>query len=200
MQPAIEPAANVDAEPEIEWVALTAHPNYDIQTTYPFLIRKQANGQIIPLRQHSAGYVQCHINGRLCLHHRIIAMQFIPNPHNLTNIDHINHIKTDNRIENIRWISPRDNQRNKTSSRSIQYTYDATLPDEAIVVEDYKGYTFTDYYYHEGQYWFYTGHAYRRLHINIARDGSLRVYMIDDNGITRNVSVAAYQRHIGEIV
>jgi hypothetical protein len=78
--------------------------------------------------------------------------------------------------------------------------YDDTLPNEAIVVVDYRSYTFTDYHYHDGIFWFYTGHAYRRLHINVARDGSLRVNMMDDDGIKRCVNLAGYRRHIGEIV
>ena len=34
--------------------------------------------------------------------HRLIAETFIPNPNNLSEIDHINTIKTDNRVENLR--------------------------------------------------------------------------------------------------
>ena len=45
--------------------------------------------------------------------HRLIATHFIPNPNNLPCIDHINRIKTDNRIENLRWASYSTNNRNK---------------------------------------------------------------------------------------
>ena len=48
--------------------------------------------------------------------HRLIAKMFIPNPYNLPNIDHINHNKTDNRLENLRWVSQRDNNRNMSMS------------------------------------------------------------------------------------
>lgn len=41
--------------------------------------------------------------------HRIIAKAFIPNPDNLPTINHKNGIRTDNRLENLEWVSYRDN-------------------------------------------------------------------------------------------
>ena len=45
--------------------------------------------------------------------HRLIMLHFVPNPCNLKCIDHINRIRTDNRIENLRWSSHRDNSINR---------------------------------------------------------------------------------------
>jgi hypothetical protein len=56
--------------------------------------------------------------------HRLVAEHYIPNPENLPVVDHINHVRDDNRVENLRWATVSENSLNtdKVSSNS-GFTY-----------------------------------------------------------------------------
>ncbi|MCX6204879.1 MAG: NUMOD4 motif-containing HNH endonuclease [Bacteroidetes bacterium] len=77
------------------------------------LTRKK--GKLIKIRVNNDGYIEVRLSKdsrtTTTFIHILIAKAFIPNPLNKLEVNHINGIKADNRIENLEWCTHSENMK-----------------------------------------------------------------------------------------
>lgn len=152
-----------------EWLECIANPAYEINSCYPYRLRdketKKLVREYIGRGKYGHGYKCLKLGGKTYLKHRIVAQQFLSNPNNLPQIDHINHIRTDNRLCNLRWCSASENLKNRTGCKGSHYNYVERLPETTKPLNSYNGYVFdnlfVDYTTHKLYIW--NGANYREL-------------------------------------
>ena len=93
------------------WKQITGYPDYFISNTGK--IRNVKSGKELQQILNKQGYlvINLHNNKKMKQFyvHRLVAQAFISNPDNLDTVDHRNGLKTDNRTENLQWLSNSDN-------------------------------------------------------------------------------------------
>ena len=91
---------------------INGHDGYSISNMGR--VRNDRTGRILKCSTNNAGYKLVVMQKRCYTIHRLVALHFIPNPKGLSDVNHINEDKSDNRVENLEWISHRDNMRHGT--------------------------------------------------------------------------------------
>lgn len=81
------------------------------------------NGKLLKQQTNTYGYkhIRLSIEGRVttCLIHRLVAITFIPNPQGKPCVDHIDGDKTNNSVENLRWVTVIENNNNPITRQRV---------------------------------------------------------------------------------
>jgi hypothetical protein len=114
-----------------EWRTIQDWPAYEVSSLGNF--RRGAPGQKTyvgrPLRVYKnerTGYCSITLSKtnefvsemKTLSAHRLVALTFIPNPEGKREVDHINCDRTDNRVENLRWATTKENIRRYTAKET----------------------------------------------------------------------------------
>lgn len=72
------------------------------------------SNKILAVRQNDDGYIVISLNTKDQKRktervHRLVALAFIENPENKPEVNHINCIRNDNRVDNLEWVSREEN-------------------------------------------------------------------------------------------
>ena len=136
-------------EVEQEFVVLKADNLYEISTTEPWNFRRIGKTNCLKQHVNTCGYLKTSFSGVTRTIHRLVALQFIDNddPENKTQVDHIDRNKLNNSIDNLRWVTPKENCQNKKQYQAQQTEYLDQLPPDSELIEEYGDYEFDRYYY-----------------------------------------------------
>ena len=102
------------------WKEIVENPNYLVSNKGN--VKSLITNKILKPKKDK-GYLRVHLrvpNNKHFSVHRLVAQAFIPNPENKPCIDHINTDRTDNRVENLRWVTHKENCNNPITIENMR--------------------------------------------------------------------------------
>jgi hypothetical protein len=153
---------------EQEWDDLIVAPD-DYQINRKTMVIKNKETGISPTINvcKLTGYFQFTIKSTNYKLHRVIALQFVPNPdpNRFTVVDHIDRNKQNNTIANLRWVTQSFNCKNLSSYSNQKYDWLDMLPEDLVQIQRYHRYNFENLFYAQGNFYVQVGNHYRKLEV-----------------------------------
>lgn len=94
------------------WKCIPNEPNYmvsNLGNVKSLHYRNTNRSSVLEPIKDRYGYLHVYLGKKQYLVHRLVAMSFLGCDGNTETVDHINGIRSDNRLCNLRWMSRREN-------------------------------------------------------------------------------------------
>ena len=128
------------------WKNIEEYPDYQVSNLGRVKSLRYNKEKILKLQSDKDGYKQVNLfnsrGSKTLKIHRLVATAFLDNPNNYPAVNHINEIKTDNRVENLEWCSiaynnTYNNKIAKCYKPILQYSLDGKLVGKLDSLKDF---------------------------------------------------------------
>lgn len=123
-----------------EWKTIEDFPNYMVSSEGR--VKNIKYNRLLKPRFNDRGYISfvLYNNGKNHTFrvNRLVAQIFIPNPENKPYIDHINGIRDDNRVCNLRWATHKENMNNPQTKLKLRNNNGQKIATEYAIVKNSK--------------------------------------------------------------
>lgn len=102
-----------------QWKQIEFHPHHFVSNmgrvkSIDHIVMDKGNeshrkGKIFKTKAYNGGYVRVVLEGKWYFVHRLVAMAFLPRVRGKGFVNHKNGIKSDNRLENLEWVTRSEN-------------------------------------------------------------------------------------------
>lgn len=91
------------------WKVVEGFPDYSVSNLGRVISRKTSDNKFIGSKNKQTGYIQVALYNDSTIYkgtiHKLVAKEFVPNPSNLPEVNHLDEDTSNNQADNLEWCS-----------------------------------------------------------------------------------------------